>query len=136
MKGGSACKRGSQFPHSQKTTSLSFSCPPVTAPVSLFSSTPATSCNTSLSGLLSPAVHAHTHSHTDTLPTGTLVGEGAYGDARAPRHPPLLQHSKYQSNGELSISVFCPRGDLNVFRERDRERCTCEISLVETRYLV
>ncbi len=51
-------------------------------------------------------------------PVGAVIGEGAYGDARSPHHPPLLSHSKYHSNGRLRNSIFCPRGDLNASRAR------------------
>lgn len=115
-------------------TSLSLAHPPMTGRVSLLSSTPATSCNTSLSGLLSPPIRTcvcarvcvrgelsapDTHS-----PVGAVVGEGAYGDARSPHHPPLLSHSKYHSNGRLRISIFLSTGRFECIKS---ERCTREI---------
>lgn len=118
-------------------TSLSLAHPPMTGRVSLLSSTPATSCNTSLSGLLSPPICTRVCmwvcvrgelSAPDThSPVGAVVGEGAYGDARSPHHPPLLSHSKYHSNGRLRISIFCPWGDLNASRARGVPVRSCRL---------
>lgn len=119
LKEGSTCKLGYQFYSLQsislalslsRFTSFSLAHPPMTGRVSLLSSTPATSCNTSLSGLLSPPIRTRVRgelSAPDTLsPGGAVVGEGAYGYARSPHHPPLLSRSKYHSNGRLRSCVF------------------------------